>query len=161
MASDIFIKFDGIEGESEDGKHAKEIDVISWSVGVSQTGTMAVGGGGGSGKAQFNDFHFVHAIDQASPALWLKSASGDHIKSATLTVRKAGKEQQEYFIVKLTDMIVTSVQLGDTAADGGKPTESISLNFAKIEYDYKVQKSDGTLGAPIKFGWNVKKNEKV
>jgi type VI secretion system secreted protein Hcp len=158
MAVDIFLKLDGIKGESQDSKHKEEIDVMSYSFGASQSGTMAYGGGGGSGKVQFQDISFTHRVDKSSPILFLHCANGAHIKEATLTNRKAGKEQQEYLVLKLTDILVTSVQHGDSAG-GELPMESVSLNFAKIEMEYKEQKKDGTLGAGVKFNWDQKLNK--
>ena len=70
MAVDYFLKLDGIEGESTDNKHAKEIDVEAWSWGESQTGSgVPGGGGGGAGKVSMQDFHFVIKHNSASPSL--------------------------------------------------------------------------------------------
>ena len=41
------------------------------------------------------------------------------------------------------------------------PVDSISLNFTKIEFAYKIQKADGTLGDEFKAGYNLKTNTKV
>ncbi len=158
MAVDMFLKLDGIKGESADHKHKGEIDIVSWQWGVSQSGTMAHGGGGGAGKASFADLTITHTLDASSPILSLYCASGEHIKSATLVNRKAGKDQQEYLILKLSDIIVTNVS---ESAGGDVPHESVSLNYAKLEVEYKPQKADGTLDAGIKWGWNVKENKKV
>src|SRR5688572_31703919 len=95
MAVDVFLKLGDIKGESKDSKHPGEIDVLSWSWGVAQTGTMSVGGGGGAGKASFSDLSFMHGVDKASPVLMKACATGEHIKEATLTARKAGKGQQD------------------------------------------------------------------
>ena len=67
MASDIFAKIGDIKGESLDSKHKDEIEVLSFSWGVTNTGAKAAGGGGGEGKATFQDISFVHHIDKASP----------------------------------------------------------------------------------------------
>ena len=83
-----------------------------------QTGTMAYGGGGGEGKASFNDFNFMHHVDKASPVLMKACATGEHIKEATITVRKAGKGQQEFLIIKMNDILITSVKPSGTG-DGG------------------------------------------
>jgi type VI secretion system secreted protein Hcp len=158
MAVDVFLKFSGAgyEGESHDSKHKNEIDVLAWSWGVAQTGTHSFGGGGGAGKANFQDLNFTHQLDKASTKLMNACATGEHIKDATLTLRKAGKEQQEFLIVKMTDIIVTSVQ---PSMGGEVPTESVSLNYAKIEFDYKPQKADGSLDAAKHFGYNLKENK--
>jgi type VI secretion system secreted protein Hcp len=158
MASDSFIKIGDIKGESHDDKHKDEIDILSWSWGVSQTGTMAYGGGGGAGKASFQDIHFTHHVDKASPVLALKCATGEHIKEALLTVRKAGKGQQEFYVVKLSDLLVSSVQTSGADAQG-VPMESVSLNYSKIHLDYKPQKADGSLDAPVAFKYDLKANK--
>lgn len=161
MAADFFLKIDGIPGESHDSKHKDEIDVMSYSFGASQTGSFSAGGGGGAGKAQFQDFHFTMKISKASPKLFLACADGSHIKSALLTARKAGKEQQEFFTVKFSDILVSSFQTGGSGGGDELPTESISLNFTKMELEYKEQKADGTLAGGIKAGYDIKSNKAV
>src|SRR5687768_12512993 len=100
-AVDFFLKIEGIDGESTDDKHKGELDIQSWSWGVSNMGTAGHGGGGGAGKASFQDIHFSTHVSKASPKLMLTCATGEHIKKATLVCRKAGKEQQEYYKVTL------------------------------------------------------------
>lgn len=160
-AVDYFLKIDGIEGESQDSKHKNEIDVASWSWGATQSGTMSAGGGGGAGKVSMQDFHFVMSVNKATPKLILACAGGDHIKKAVLTCRKAGSDQQEYLVYTFSDFIVSSYQTGGSGGDGVIPTEQISLNYAKMEVQYKEQKPDGTLGGVIKTGWDLKANKKI
>lgn len=158
MAVDVFLKIDGIEGESKDSKHPNEIEVQSWSWGVSQMGTMAANQGGGAGKANFQDLHWTHAVDKASHKLMLACATGQHIPSASLVVRKAGGDQQDYILIKLTDILVSSV---NTSAASEVPTEQVSFNYAKVEFEYKTQDEKGKLGAANKFGYSLKENKKV
>ena len=158
MASDIFAKIGDIKGESLDSKHKDEVEVLSWSWGVAQSGTMAHGGGGGEGKASFNDFNFTHHVDKASPVLLKACATGEHIKEATITVRKAGKGQQEFLIIKMSDIIITSVNpsgSGDSAATA----ESVAMQCAKVDLEYKPQKADGSLDAGLHFKYDIKGNK--
>src|SRR5580765_2343602 len=111
-AVDYFLKIDGIQGESKAGKHKDEIDIESFSWGETQSGTFAIGGGGGSGKVSMQDFHFTMPVNKASPALFLACAQGDHIKNAILTCRKAGRDQQEFLKVTMNDVLVSSFQIG-------------------------------------------------
>jgi len=158
---DFFLKIDGIEGESPDARHKGEIEVDSFSFGASQTGTMARGGGGGAGKVSMQDFNFTTSVSKASAKLQLACWSGEHIKKATLVCRRAGKEQQEYMKVTLSDVLVSSYQIGGSAAGDLVPTEQVSMNYAKIEWEYKPQKEDGTLDAASLAGWDLKANKKV
>jgi type VI secretion system secreted protein Hcp len=160
-AVDYFLKLDGIDGESQDSKHKGEIDLESWSWGESNTGTFSAGGGGGAGKVQMQDFHFVMHVNKATPKLILACASGEHITKAVLTCRKAGKEQQEYLVYKFADLLVSSYQTGASSGGDVVPMEQVSLNYSKVEIEYKEQKPDGTLAGPIKTGWDLKKNTKV
>jgi len=160
-AVDYFLKMDGIEGESYDHKHKGEIDLESWSWGETQAGTHSGGGGGGAGKVTMQDFHFVMKVNKASPKLMLACANGQHIPKAVLTCRKAGKEQQEFLKVTMSDLLVSSFQTGGSGHSDIVPTDQISLNFSKIEIEYKEQKADGTLGGAVKAGYDVKINKAV
>ena len=161
MAVDYFLKIDGIKGESKDSKHAGEIELDSWSWGESQQGTFASGTGGGAGKVSMQDFHFTMKNNVASPQLFFSCASGKHIKEATLFARKAGEKPQEYLQIKLTDVLVSSYNTGGAGHPGELPVDSVSLNFAKIEFAYAPQGPDGQLQAATKAGWSLKENVKV
>jgi type VI secretion system secreted protein Hcp len=159
---DAFLKLDGIKGESADAKHKGEIDIMSFQWGVSQTGVQATGGGGGAGKVHFQDIHFIKKNDASSPLLMLNCAGGNHIKEANFVVRKAGGEQLEFLKIKLTDVLISSFK--DHGSQNGDqiPMEYVTLNFAKVEYQYQPQGADGKAqGGPIMAGWDVKANKKV
>jgi type VI secretion system secreted protein Hcp len=156
MAVDFLLEVDGIKGESEDHKHKDTIELSSWSFGATQSGSMAHGGGGGTGKATVHDLTFVSThVSKASMPLFTACATGQHIKKATLYVRKAGKEAQEYMVIKLTDIVVSSYQTGGHGGDQ-LPADQFTFNFAKIEGAYKPQKADGTLGPAIEMSFDVK-----
>jgi type VI secretion system secreted protein Hcp len=158
MATDFFLKIEGIPGESKDGKHKDEIDLLSWSWGATQTGGFAYGGGGGAGKVSMQDFHFTMKVNKATPKLVLHCANGKHIPKAVLTVRKAGGEQQEYLKYSFYDLLVSSYQTG--GSDGTDiPTESISLNYSKFEIEYKEQDQKGALQGAVKAMWDMKTNQ--
>jgi type VI secretion system secreted protein Hcp len=157
MASDIFAKIGDIKGESLDAKHKDEIEVFSYSWGVTNTGQIGAGGGGGAGKATFQDLSFHHGIDKASPQLMAACATGEHLKEATITHRKGGKGQQDYLIIKMNDVIITSVTLNDTIEES--PSETVSLVFAKVDFEYKPRKTDGSLDAGVHFKYDIKANK--
>ncbi len=157
MAVSIFARIGTIKGESQDAQHEDEIEVLSWTWGVSQSGTMTHGGGGGRSKASFQDLTFTHHIDKASPLLMLACATGEHIKEATLTVRKAGEGQHEYLVVTMTDVLVTSVS--SSGSEGDTTMESVALGFAKVDLEYRPQKPDGSLDVGLHFKFDLKANK--
>ena len=114
MAFDIFLKIDGIKGESSDAQHREEIEPASFSWGVSQQGSTSVGGGAGAGKASFQDLHVVMNVSRASPQLFLACAEGRHIKTAVLTCRKAGGRDQRDFMPSGTPLAVMSRSTGES-----------------------------------------------
>jgi len=156
MAVDVFLKIGDIKGESKDSKHPAEIDVLSWSWGVAQTGSMGAGGGGGAGKAHFQDLSIMHALDKASPVLMKACATGEHIKEATLVARKAGKGQQDYLIIKMKEVFITSVA---PSGSSEHPMESVSIQFGSIDVEYKPQKEDGSVEAGVHFKYDIKANK--
>lgn len=160
-AVDYFLKLDGIEGESQRDSHKGSIELESWSFGETNTGTFAVGGGGGAGKVNMQDFHFVMPINKASPKLFEACATGKHIPTAKLTCCKAGDGAQEFYKVTFTDLLVSSFQTGGSTGSTNLPTEQISLNFAKIEMEYAEQGSDGKLKASIRAGYDLKAGKRV
>lgn len=159
MAVDMFLKLDGIKGESKDFKHKEEIHIESFSWGLSQTGAHGAGGGGGAGKVSVHDISITKFVDKSSCSLMLACANGKHIKEGLITVRKAGEKPLEYLKIKLTDILVSSIQ---HAGHGGDLlSENLTLNFSKFNVEYQEQKADGTGVAGGEMGWDVKKNEKV
>lgn len=134
MAVDMFLKIENIKGESTDLGHKGEIEILSFSWGVSNPGSHAGGGGGGAGKVSMSDISFSHVYDKASPVLMKHCCSGQHIKEAIITVRKAGDRPVEYLKYKLSDILISGYSLGGNGNE--VPTEEISMNFSKVEVSY-------------------------
>lgn len=146
-----YIKFDGVDGESAAPTFEKHIEVLSWSWGLSQTGSFSGGGGGGAGKVSLQDFHFTMKVNKSSPQLFLRCAQGTHFPSVTLklTAQSPTGGDVQYYTVTLTDVMVTSVQ-GDRSAPAAgsvddRPVERVSLNFAKIRFDYVAVSEPGVV----------------
>jgi len=159
MAGDMFLMLDGIKGESADDKHKGEIDIESFSWGLSQSGSGSRGSGMGTGKVDIADITFQKHVDKASPTLMLACANGKHITKGKLTLRKAGENPLEYLTVDLESILVSSYQVGGSNG-GGIPTESISLNFVKVKTEYWTQSDKGAKGENANFSWDVAKNVK-
>ena len=160
MAVDMFLKIEGLDGESADDVHADEIDILAWSWGLSQSGTMHMGKGGGSGKVSVQDISITKWIDSSSHDLVRKCCNGAHFDKAILTVRKAGENPLEYLVITMKEIIVTSVSTGGSGGED-QLTENVSLNFKEFEVVYTPQEKDGSGGAAKDFAWNIATNAVV
>ncbi len=157
MAVDCLLKITGLDGESRIKGHEKEIDVLAWSWGMTQSGSMHIGGGGGSGKVSVQDISLTKYVDKASPTLIKYCCNGKHFTEALLTVRKAGENPVDYLKIKMKEVIIASVSTGGSAGED-RLTENVTLNFAKFEVNYTPQKDDGTPEAAVDMTWNIKAN---
>ena len=165
MAVDMFLKLDGVPGESRDAAHKGSIDITSFSWGESNTGSVgaATGAGAHTGRVSFQDFHFPARVSAATPKLMLNCASGAHIPTGTFTVRRAfveGKENTfDFLTYKFQGVLITSVQeAGDTS---DIPLDSVSFAFQKIDVMFKPITPTGGAGVPTGFAWDLAANKKI
>jgi len=158
MAVDMFLKLDDVKGESRDAKHKDAIEVLAWSWGMTQTGTMHIGSGGGTGKVGVQDLSITKYIDKATPSLTMYCCNGKHFKEGVLIVRKAGAKPLEYLKITMKEIIVTSVSTGGSGGEE-RLTENISLNFAEFKSEYVPQKADGSADSTITAAWHIAENK--
>ena len=155
MAVDMTVKIgDKIKGESVIAGHEAEIDVLSFSFGGSQSGTMHTSTGGGAGKANVQDLSLTKWVDLASADLMLACFNGTHIAEAVLTARKAGEKPLEYLKITMTDCLIASVSTGGSGSED-RFTENVSINFAKVKVDYDTQVAKGGKGAHGSMEFNI------
>jgi len=160
MPADTFLKIEGIEGESTDAKHEKQIEVLSFSHGVSQMASASdsTAGAKSSGRCDHQDFSIVKELDKASPELNLQCCNGTHIKKMTLELCRATGEKQPYMQYVFEGVIVSSVSIG--GGGGGIPTESVTFNYSKINWIYiTTDDKTGKKTGEIKKWWSLQKNE--
>jgi type VI secretion system secreted protein Hcp len=155
--SEMFLKLDGIEGESLDSVHKGEIEIKSWTWSTENHVRWDVNQGGQSTRVEVHDIGVVKSCDKASVTLYQCCVTGKHIQGGTITCRKNdGDQKVEYLIVKLTDIMVTKV---DFTGDGESQAlgETLSLSFAEFRMDYKVQNDTGNAAGAKSFQFNVQK----
>lgn len=158
MAADIFLKVADIKGESRDDKHKDEIEVLSWSWGMSQRGTIQGGGSSGHGKADVQDLMITKHIDRSTPILLKSCLNGAHLKDATLTVRRnTGGKALEYVKIKMKGAVISSINTASSGSDE-RATEQIGINFAQVEFEYVPAKPDGSPDSSIPITWDLNKN---
>jgi type VI secretion system secreted protein Hcp len=156
---DFFLKLDGIPGDSRDAHHKDEIDLESFSWGETNAVVRPGTGGTGSGKVQLEDLNVVMKLNKASPLLLKACASGQHIKEAVLTARRAVKQQLEFLVIKMSDVLVSSYQTGGGVSS--EPIDHVAFNFGRIELEFRSQNPEGSAGPPIRGGWDVKTGKSI
>jgi type VI secretion system secreted protein Hcp len=162
MAYDILLKIEGIDGESKISGYEKQIDVLAWSWGESNSGSFHTGGGGGAGKVNVQDLSVTKYADIATPVLLLNCASGEHIGEAILTVResggKEGSDALPYLIITMTKLMVSSVSTGGSGGED-RLTENVTFNFADVKVKYSQQNDKGAEEAAKTFHWDIEANK--
>jgi type VI secretion system secreted protein Hcp len=153
----MFLLLGDIQGEAQDAAHKGEIDVLSWSWGMANSGTMHIGGGGGSGKVNVQDLSITKYVDTSSTNLYLKCCNGKHYEEAKLTVRKAGGDPVEYFKLHMEKVMITSVSSGGSGSEQ-RVTENATLNFKKVTVLYTPQTETGAAGATMEMWWDIEQN---
>lgn len=158
MAIDIFMRIDGVTGESKDAHHKNWIDVQNFTWGATQPNTLTTGGGGGAGKVNFHDLKVTAPIDKAAPTILKHSAIGRHIPKLEISVCKAGGEQIEYSRITLDDVMVTGVEF-----DGQKTNEVLWVTYSfqavKLKTQYWEQTERGGKGPETQMGYDIKQNK--
>jgi type VI secretion system secreted protein Hcp len=149
MAVSICIKIGSIKGESQIKGHESEIDVLEWSWGLTQSG---------SGSADVRDLTIKKFVDAATPTLLQECFYGHDHKNAVLTVMKAGGKSA-IEMVKMTmsgTVFVSSVNTGHPEPND-RYTETITLNFAKVKFEYTGQNADQSKGASVSGEFDIAK----
>lgn len=157
MSVDYFLKIPGCDGDSADNTYKNAIDVLAWSWGMTQSGSMHIAGGGGSGKVSVHDLSITKRIDKASTVMMQKCCSGKHFPEAELICRKAGDTPIEYWKIKMKEVLISSMSSGGSSGDE-TITENSTLNFAKFEVEFTPQNADGSAGAAATHGWDIRAN---
>lgn len=143
MANDFILDIKGVEGESQQKGFEGKIDVDSYSIGCSNSGSFHLGPGGGKGKVSYQDFHFSMTMNKASGALQEACATGKHFDTAVLTLREQGDPPVVYMKYTMTKVLVSSYSDAASSHGDSKPMCSFSLNFAKIQTEYSSQSEKG------------------
>src|SRR3974377_1021551 len=137
MPVDLFLKLAGIDGESTDARHRGEIEVLGWSWGQSQEApSTCSGSGAGAGKVKHLDLTIQKRVDVATPLLLSACAQGRHISDGTCTT--SSTNSQAFLLFTITNVFVTSVNMSEASKDDPRPSETVTLNFTKLDFDYRM-----------------------
>ncbi|MDP9122396.1 MAG: type VI secretion system tube protein Hcp [Acidobacteriota bacterium] len=154
MATNAYIKMDGITGGSSAASHTGEIEVISWSHGFSQptSPVRSTAGGGTVEQSNHSNFTFTKYLDSATDDLLKACWAGKQVKTAVVTCYRSdgttANTPVEYLKIEMTHVIVSNYSVSGGAGD--MPVENVSLDYGIVKYTYKPQKrADGTGGDQV------------
>ena len=147
MAQHIVMKIDTVKGECQLKGYDDYIDLDSYSLDFHQSGSFHRSKGGAGGGVSVGDLMLTKKLDMASADLMRKVCMGKHYSKVEMEVLKntGDAEMAMYYKITLTDVIVSSYNVGGTADASGFITESFSLNFRHIATEYHYQDDDGVL----------------
>ena len=141
-SADIFLKLDGIPGDSSDSKHKGEIDVEAVAYGVKR-----------SGKRHVATVRIDKVYDSSSPKLLAASATGRHIKNAVITFRLSGAPSDSAFLTyHLSNVVVSSYEQGGSNPDQkalGSLEEEVGLTASKLQATERSIDNSGKQAAPV------------
>jgi type VI secretion system secreted protein Hcp len=164
MSYDMFIKIDGINGDSADDKHKQWIEIHSYSHRISQPvgGALSAQGVHTGGRADHADFSLVHRLDSASPVLALYCCTGKHIPNIEFLMCRAMGDKTIFMSYKFKDVIIASVSpSGSANTEDPLPLEEFTLRYGQINYEYTPTDitGGGKTGAKVQAGWSTLMNK--
>ena len=132
----IFLKINGILGESADALHKDWIDIDAFNWSEAMASITSIVAGRAAARIDMTDFQFEMKTNKASPLLFLACATGKHITYATLDVCKPSETSPIVFLrFNFTSVTITSYNIaGSTPLD--RPVEQVSIAFGKITMTY-------------------------
>jgi type VI secretion system secreted protein Hcp len=141
-----------LNGESTVAGHGGEIDLYSYSQGVSNCGNINC-------VTSISDFSFMTKFTGATIAFKRLSLTGTKLPSVDITFIRPSATAFVFLKIHMEDVFVTSVQESGSAGGDNTPTVAVSLNSVRIAWQYTLQKSDGTVGTKTTYGWDVSQNK--
>ena len=132
----IFMKYGAVEGEATAEGYAKWMEVTSLQFGVGRGISMGVGGASKreASAPSVSEITCSKTMDAASPKLLKEAIGGKAVKvEIDLTQTDNAGKHVAYQKYILEGTLLSGYSL---SSGGDRPSESFSLNFAKIDSEY-------------------------
>lgn len=160
MSIDIYLKIDGIKGESADSTHPGWIEVSSahWGVVQPRSATASTGGGHTAERCEHRSLSFAKLADLSSPMLMQTCSMGRTIPRAKLEFMRADGDGNpvKYYEVELENVLIASIE--QMVSEGNILHDSVGLRFSKVKWKYTQQRIGGGIGGNTAGGWCLATN---
>lgn len=135
-----FIKLGDIKGEATDAGHKDWVIIETMSTGINRSlPASAVDQNRTKGSTYLSDVTFSRTLDKSSVKLQEACANGTFFKEVEIHLcTTVNNKQEPYLIYKLSDVIITSYNISASAHSSDPPSESLSMNYTKVEWTYVV-----------------------
>jgi len=151
MSVTMFMKIDGIPGESQDKTYRDAIDVQTWNWGAKGADSLPRSGAGAAVRTTLQGFSFTKQVDRATPKIYESLMQGKHIKECTFYCRKPA-EKDRYLEIKMLDCVVSSIATGCEIGED-RPTENVTILINRVQLDYFYKDASGV--KPVTFKWDL------
>lgn len=131
----IYMKIDGIDGDATHENHKKWLDIMSLQWGVGRAIMTAAGSAKNreASEPSISDVVVTKVMDTSSVKLFTEACTGKEGKKAVIHLVTTGSPGQLYMEYTLSSVLISGYSM---STNGDRPTESISLNFTKLETKY-------------------------
>ena len=154
----IFIKFEGVDGESKDDDHYKWIDVESVQWGVRQP-EGAIGASRRRGDVIVEDITITKELDKSSPKLQEKCLKGQVIPKLEIEVTSTyGGYRATYYRYELKNVIITSYNV-ESGSGEDRPTDTFTVNYEEIKNTYTEYDEEGSSKGNVEWEFKLVTNE--
>jgi type VI secretion system secreted protein Hcp len=155
----IFMNISSIKGDSDVDGHKEEIELLSFSHGVAQQVTADVSNTQRtSGRPNHQDMVVTKYVDKSSPTLNQNCCEGKNIGEVKVTITRNDEGTVlDFLVYTMKDVVISSVSTG--GGGGGKPVETVSLNYSAISWTVVVQKKEGGKEGEVVGKWNLATNK--
>jgi type VI secretion system secreted protein Hcp len=146
---ELHLNLGSIQGESESSLHSQEIQINSFSWGATNSAIRSAAGSTKGGKPTVSEITVTKDLDKATPQLFNALVGSTLIKTATISMSKStgGGKPEDHLVITLTGVYITSIQMTSSKEHLTKGVETVTLNFQKVNIDYKVQLASGLLAS--------------
>jgi type VI secretion system secreted protein Hcp len=157
----LFIKFDGVDGESHDKDHKQWSDLLSFSWGLHKAGAGATGQTRRRGVATVEDVVCTKEYDKSSPKLAEAIVAGKVFPKVEIhNTATYGEGRATFLKYELKNVMVSSHNVAAAGAGDAVPTESLSLNFEEVKQTYVEYDAKGSKKGNVEMTWKVEEGQK-
>jgi type VI secretion system secreted protein Hcp len=133
-SADLFLKFDGIDGESTEIHHVNWSNILDVNWGVSATPPAPGGGGSGASKPVFKDLSWNQVMDKSVIGLFNDISTGKFIKNALVDFTTSGSNPVTYFQMEFQDVFLTNLDIAGTSSSRATIDGAFAYDFIKMTY---------------------------